>query len=595
MFFQLGIPYDGQIYKNELDRTLLPPLLAENLSVTSNSSRWLAISAKPDNSDLNVFEDECDILIVVGYVKCPRGNLRLFPNEILERLVNGETIFSGQYLLVWHRKQSFRTDIYSTISRSIPCYYASDDKGLWISIRQSSMVSFIVNGTDFDYSSGFPFLRNGYLANESSVFDKISICRSNSITSFGQDQPVSIYQPTDTLDIVGKRVVNESDLQNITNATREAFSPIKSGPIKLGITGGRDSRLIVAAVATSTSSTLETFTKGQPSDPDVIIGKKVAESLGLKHSTIEPATVSNKMAVKINILKRIVSTIINSDFSISAYDNLSAEPKQFDLETLSYGGNGGELLRAPFAYADKNMQSAIKVIRAHSDGRAYVQGDFGSIYGAQLDEWIEQNAKTLSPEALLKKFSLLFRSGRWGSASYSASYARISQRPFYDNGFLKSILPTADHYASSESLYYEVLNRINPNLIGIPFDKGPLKLHTSPLSKYRDIAETLPGKIDFKKTAGIIPSVNWRRVIKGPLGEELLRIIDESCKKNDFGEFVNFQEIQNLIYSVKPGVSDILTSKRVWSTATFAVMLDQIRQPREERISDRVIEISLKP
>jgi len=64
----------------------------------------------------------------------------------------------------------------------------------------------------------------------------------------------------------------------------------KTNSVKLGITGGKDSRLVLAlAINSGIKSKIQLFTNGHPNHPDVVVGKMIADRLNLQHDNIIPS------------------------------------------------------------------------------------------------------------------------------------------------------------------------------------------------------------------------------------------------------------------------------------------------------------------
>jgi hypothetical protein len=142
----------------------------------------------------------------------------------------------------------------------------------------------------------------------------------------------------------------------VAAALVDAVTPLRdaAAPVELSLTGGKDSRLIAAAL-TAAGVPFRARTHGFASHPDVIVAGMIAERLGLEHTVIEPRPAATGLAPdQDEVLSRLRSAVLMSDGMLSAFENLgrpdpvtaarSARPVQA-------GGHGGELLRGGYAQA----------------------------------------------------------------------------------------------------------------------------------------------------------------------------------------------------------------------------------------------------
>ncbi|WP_146112348.1 hypothetical protein [Arthrobacter sp. MYb222] len=595
MFFLFETKNYASKYSTEIINSTLPPLLSSVLTREASEDFSLNFSSGESDQRIRTIEDELSFIICCGYVRALGGSKNLEIEEIETALSFGVRKFGGQYLIVRFDKKTLSTTIYSTIARIIPCYFHIGSDGLIISNRQSAIAGLI--GARLNLDAAYSFVRNGYYVNEMSAFNSISLVKSNAVTTIDSAGSVDVIEIDQTLSAIGTQELNDISRKRLKDAAANSFNPaFQNKKVKIGITGGRDSRLIAAMVTKHVPKTeISMFTKGEETDADVILGKKVADFLNIDHEVTPPAKVTNQSSIKVNIASRIKQTIINGDFSLSAYDNLASSPKKFSFEQLSYAGNGGELLRSPLAFANQDLESARRAIFVHGDSRQIFRSDkSGERYNYLLKEWMDGMNPSIHASDLLKRFSLQFRTGRWGSASYMASYSKLSQRPFYDNDLLSEVLPLSSHYSESEAIYYEMLVAANEGLVGIPFDKGVLQLHKSPVPEYRTLSSSLVSFDELKPNRKRVAAVNWRRRIVGILGDELCEIVNLVASNNsDFAEFIDVDKYSDFIRSIKSRLAGTIDSKVAWSVATLAMMVDMASNTIDDQITRKSIEVFL--
>ena len=142
----------------------------------------------------------------------------------------------------------------------------------------------------------------------------------------------------------------------MATALAEAVRPLGEAvaPVELSLTGGKDSRLIAAAL-TAAGVPFRARTHGFANHPDVVIAGMIAGRLGVEHTVTEPRTPGTPDEA--DVLGRLRSAVLVSDGMLSAFENLGSgvrsapkDPQRAD-EPVQAGGHGGELLRGGYAQA----------------------------------------------------------------------------------------------------------------------------------------------------------------------------------------------------------------------------------------------------
>ena len=164
----------------------------------------------------------------------------------------------------------------------------------------------------------------------------------------------------------------------------QAVAPLRDapGPVELSLTGGKDSRLIAAALARA-GVPARARTYGFPGHPDVVIAAQVARELGLEHEVVEPRTTGaagpggttgtdgangadgagvggitgaariagaagSRVVQEVDVLGRLRATVLVADGMLSAFENVGRPDPDAGSATV-IGGHGGELLRGGYA------------------------------------------------------------------------------------------------------------------------------------------------------------------------------------------------------------------------------------------------------
>jgi len=137
----------------------------------------------------------------------------------------------------------------------------------------------------------------------------------------------------------------------VAEATGRVRPAAGRGPprrVQLSLTGGKDSRLVAAAL-TAAGVPFTARTHGFASHPDVIVAGLVARHLGVEHAVTEPAAPGSPDEA--DVLARLRATVLVSDGMLSAFENVGRPDPPPAGGRLEAGGHGGELLRGGYAQA----------------------------------------------------------------------------------------------------------------------------------------------------------------------------------------------------------------------------------------------------
>jgi len=140
----------------------------------------------------------------------------------------------------------------------------------------------------------------------------------------------------------GGAALLEQGLEQAKAAIRLAAG---DGPLDLPITGGKDSRVVLAvALAGGFRDRLTLFTRGYAGHPDVLVGQAIAERLGVPHRREPPLGSDMPADLGPQAFLTLLRTIaFQADGGMGGWDNVSGH--QIGRETL-ISGHLGEVLKA---------------------------------------------------------------------------------------------------------------------------------------------------------------------------------------------------------------------------------------------------------
>jgi Asparagine synthase len=255
---------------------------------------------------------------------------------------------------------------------------------------------------------------------------------------------------------------------SLADALIDTVAPLRDSVVEADLTGGKDSRLIAAAL-TAAKIPFRARTHGLPEHPDVITAAVVADRLGVEHVVTAPRPAA--ALTTDDVLARVRSAALVADGMLSAFENTGGPDPQFGSDVIHVGGHGGELLRGGYASYAAGRLAAVRgaaQFRRLTTGRlALLRPDAAAAYLAALAPWTAAFAR--GPRRALDDFYLVNRAGRWSAVARQAYLLRehLCQPFFADDVVLAArAVPLRDRLASC--CYRNALSCLVPDLLDIP-------------------------------------------------------------------------------------------------------------------------------
>jgi hypothetical protein len=287
--------------------------------------------------------------------------------------------------------------------------------------------------------------------------------------------------------LAGKLTVARGDLNSsglshaataadVASALVAAVAPLASAdePVELSLTGGKDSRLIVAALVAA-GIPVRAKTHGFPEHPDVAVAAEVARRLGIEHRILTPTEPSKQTDVP----ARLRAAVLVADGMLSAFENVGRTDPP-GPPPLTAGGHGGELLRGGYAEVAAGRRAArlraAEVLRRLTTKHAgLLRRGPAAAYMASLTPWTG-TALTRGPLAMLDDFYLVNRAGRWSAAARQAYLIRERlAQPLFDDGVVRAARAIPLGLRVEGVLTRSVLTELSPVLADVPFAGKPPK------------------------------------------------------------------------------------------------------------------------
>ena len=254
----------------------------------------------------------------------------------------------------------------------------------------------------------------------------------------------------------------------VAAALVDAVTPLRevAQPVELSLTGGKDSRLVAAALVKA-GVPVRGRTHGFADHPDVVLAAEVARALGIEHEVRVPAAPGQQ----VDVLGRIRATVLVADGMLSAFENVGRPDPAFS-RAVTAGGHGGELLRGGYAETAAGRRAA--GLRAAELLRRLTTRHLGLLrrgaaagYVASLAPWTGALAR--DPLRALDDFYLVNRAGRWSAAARQAYLIReCLVQPLFDDRVVLAARAVPLATRTSGELSRAVLAELCPPLTEIP-------------------------------------------------------------------------------------------------------------------------------
>ena len=246
--------------------------------------------------------------------------------------------------------------------------------------------------------------------------------------------------------------------------------------IRLSLTGGKDSRLVLAvALAAGLRKQVVTFTNGPEGSPEVACAQEVAALAKVEHEAVvsRPAASRHDHMVTWQRLRshafRYAGTVCPWDGSTGDLSGLSVELTGF----------GGELYRGPGGHAKQfgNLAFLTKEnllpfwINYHQpmDPLGILSGEMRDFQTNWLESWIEHARPVWRTDVLPEKFFVENRICHWNGPLAQNVLGRIKTTPLLSPQVARAVFRMSPLARSHERFHFEVMRRAAPELAAAPF------------------------------------------------------------------------------------------------------------------------------
>lgn len=483
--------------------------------VVVSRDRRIALLAFTNEPTLSLYEEASGkVAVISGYSSRASELLTAEPSLDLQPQLNQlPGRFSGA---VFDPAENLVAVANSTVRVDSIFYGRNSDYSI-VGTRASTIASFLSGRADLDVQALLSFISTGFFGCNDTAFQGVT-CLPAATTWFvsgGSERRIRRPLAQHARDHgYGAAELAEAFVAAILEMSDE------SGPIALGLTGGKDSRLIAAA-ATRAGLTLDCYTQwsGEWCSSDVYVAELVAKELGVPHRLERAASPGGESTSEIDYLNLTAKTLRATDGALWGFDSE-------DLATSFSGegrvrGLGGEVLRGGYGEKHKELtrRRAEEVARLQFGRHSHLFTDDARYrYFSFLDDWCSEFSDNAAPHDLLDALYAEFRIGRWVAARSRASALRCRDwMPFADNALAFKLLSIPALAKVDRPLHMQMLEALNPNLVPIP-----LANEYWPGTPKRDglrMKETHPQA--FRSWRQLARQSDWRRTFPPALVEHM--------------------------------------------------------------------------
>lgn len=381
----------------------------------------------------------------------------------------------GSYALVGATDQTLIA--YTNQHRSEALYWTVLNNAVVIS-NSAAALSVMRTGRNPRYSPlGIAgFLMHGLPFTDSVPFDNVRVVPA--AARLLSDQHSDLVIDHDVVEVREESGAAQSAADAIASGLTDYARTLTagSGETVAAITGGKDSRLVVAALAAA-GVDFEAYTNGLPESGEGIVGRTVTQALGVKHRLNVPK-VKRRAGGSVVVARpeeQAWATLRSTGGMGNAFTVLPdpAKPHVSVAERTKFGGQGGEIVRGGFARRFNNEKptpgQADEIFRTTwFKNRA--------ILNPLAREAVELDTRDLFEPINTDPAGALFlgyvtnRTGRWlATMRHGESVVNSHTTLLINNHMVRELRSLPSSAMLAERMAHQILRSLAPQVVDLPF------------------------------------------------------------------------------------------------------------------------------
>lgn len=316
------------------------------------------------------------------------------------------------------------------------------------------------------------------------AFDDVRMLAAGEILTLDRDNRAA-YQTTHVGNFLYSAASFDSLLDEAVHEIQSNVRAISKVPVErriCDVTGGMDSRLVVAAILhEGLQDTFQFQTNGAYPNPDANAAALIRQTFGLAKAT--PYRAPPDKALKLEPIDRMRLTIGKMSGILDMY--MATGLQDLDLSMMSLGGGLGEIMRkfwsSEWSRAKPERTPLHKVVQSMEARAALLRPDvFRQQAEAVSEKGFQYLRESIQPNHVGDAFYLTARCqyhfGVWWSRS------RVRFHPLYSVAALRAAHAISEEERRANRVGFEMMRRMSPAIVEMPFanKRWNLRLHASP-------------------------------------------------------------------------------------------------------------------
>lgn len=429
-----------------------------------------------------VKQSEHEVVLYEGCLVDRTGNFNAHDAEALS--VNWDYLpnsLEGQFVTARVCQNPPSIEIVNDALGICPVYYQRLDN-TWLISNSAKLLGRISNATEFDPLGVSLFLCWGWAGSDRTLRRGIRVIPGGQHWKWeeGRTEPQRVtYFDRAKLSHKRKGKLSQTNVEKLAYELRQSCKNLAQSfsPLQSPLTAGRDSRLI-AALLLKEKIDAEYFTQGRQENLDVRVGTQLARHFNLPHKILWRETEKNTIIeCWENAGKQLIQQ--NDGMVSLAHVNLRKQPLELERLGVELSGAGGEIARgfytsARFFLGGHNADSVQQYLARRLTGnrKELLHQESIVMMEKYLKSFVQQVIEEgFSPIDVPDVFYTYERVRRWAGINISANQNKDVFAPFCIRPFIETAFSISVQRRYSESLHYQLLYYLVPELHSFPFAK----------------------------------------------------------------------------------------------------------------------------
>jgi hypothetical protein len=378
---------------------------------------------------------------------------------------------------------------------------------------------------------------------------------------WGASQPRTTRSPDwiwpEPSDDRGRDDLSPAEWDDVTDALVANFRALRGldGPLRIDVTGGKDSRLCLAlAHAAGLQDRATTSTSGAYDNPEVLCAADVAAAVGFVHERNQ-APASTPAAPRPappfdaeRVWSRLRADVYRYEATVCAWSALQ-NPVSPALKTKGFGGElyrRGNAAQFRRAHAEDLDTLALMFVNYHQvhDPLGILRASEAEYQVEWLKRWVYDEATKVRADLLPEKFYVDYRLGHWSGPLTQAAPWRININPLLLTTAARKNMELSSTARADQRFHFEVMRRAAPELVVLPFlnDTWPKRIiEHSPIA-----LATEPFPSPEKPVGRVITCRNKGWPLMQHERDAIAALFKDARRQTDMGEICDMRKLRRV-------------------------------------------------